>query len=130
MFTTHMKRYVFAAALGMTAASSAWMASPALAGVRNFTILNATDQVITAAAVSSPQLDEWFLLSGPQIGPNEKERVHVGPHDLEGYCQVQLKIQFADGSTHMWSDGFNMCDVNDVKIEYDSNNQQYSVYSW
>ena len=106
------------------------MASPTLAGVRNFTILNATDQVITAAAVSSPRLDRWYLLSGRQIGPNEKERFHVGSNDLEGYCQVQLKIEFADGTTHTWPDGFDMCQVNDVRIEYNPNSQQYSVYYW
>ena len=103
--------------LTVLAAGLALITISVLVNARNFSFYNDTSREVTAMATSAPDDRVWHPVAGDRIPPYSRSQITFGS---DGPCIVQLKIQFSHpGQEVNWTDGFNLCDANSLRLYYD-----------
>jgi hypothetical protein len=103
-----MRKYILAAAILMVSTFGA------RANNRNFRLYN-DSSVTIAHAWTSDIVDRYWRAVTPfsPIPPGDYENITF---DNSGPCQIQLKVDLADGTSHEWDNGFNLCRISQIHI--------------
>lgn len=92
--------------------------TPAMAYSRDFILVNDTGLTITGVYLSAAGYPRWIRSQGADwIGPRQNTRISF---DNSGPCDMQLRVDFANGIHSEWRSGFNFCQVSVVDIQYNS----------
>ena len=97
------------------------------ADVRNFRLYNQTRETIVAVGVSIANDPQWHAMQGPTIGPGDYEYFTFDTDDLNGVCNVQLKVKLANGDSPEWLDSFDLCHTSYIRIYYDPDSGAYEA---
>ncbi len=91
--------------------------TPTLAGsTGDFDLYNYTPYTIVVIAISTPNDNRWFPLSGDQIEPGDSDHISFKP-GLP--CEQQLLVRLSNGQTLTWDNGFNLCSTSRIIISPD-----------
>ena len=121
-----MKRLPLLYGVGFAVASAA---SPAVAGNRDFTLINDTRSVIDQVAISTSDDNKWHITGGfKPLRPGASTSIGFDVNDKNSECTLQLKVHIRDiGSSIEWDKGFNFCQLHKVKVWYNYEHHAYSV---
>ena len=105
--------------LAISAALLACAATPAVAGVQDFSVINDTGYDIYEVYVSPSRAGDWQEdVMGSDV------LVNGGTTDIsfardEDSCMWDLKVVYEDDDTAAWN-AINLCEVSAVTLEYDA----------
>lgn len=121
-----MKRFSPLCAIGLGIALAA---SPAVAGNRDFTLINDTRSIIDGVWISTSDDNTWHATGGfKALKPGESASILFNVNDATSACVLQLKIHLANtGASVEWDNGFNFCQLHKIKVWYNYDNSVYRV---
>jgi len=121
-----MNRIAFLWGVGLVAGLAV---NPAVAGNRDFTLINDTRSIIDKVAISTADDNKWHLIDGLNpLKPGDSASITFNVNDNNSPCTLQLKIHLQNsGSTVEWDDGFNFCQLHKIKVWYNYDNDVYRV---
>jgi hypothetical protein len=104
-------------------------AGPALAGNRDFTLINDTRSTIDRIYVSTSDDNNWHATSGfKPLAPGDSAAIAFNTNDKSSACTLQLRVHFQNtGASIEWDDGFNFCQLHKIKVWYNYDNSVYRV---
>jgi hypothetical protein len=103
--------------------------SPAIAGNRDFTLINDTRSTIDQVLISTADDNKWHPTNGfKALKPGDSASIIFDVNDKNSVCNLQLKIHLQNsGSTVEWDDGFNFCQLHKIKVWYNYDTDAYRV---
>jgi hypothetical protein len=103
--------------------------SPAIAGNRDFTLINDTRSIIDQVYISTSDDNNWHRTNGfKPLNPGESASISFDVNDKNSVCNLQLKVHLKNsGAAVEWDDGFNFCQLHKIKVWYNYDNQVYRV---
>lgn len=103
--------------------------NPAIAGNRDFTLINDTRSIIDAVGISTADDNKWHVIDGlTPLKPGDSTSITFNVNDKNSPCTLQLKIHLkASNATVEWDDGFNFCQLHKIKVWYNYDNDVYRV---
>jgi hypothetical protein len=103
--------------------------SPAIAGNRDFTLINDTRSIIDQVGISTADDNKWHRIDGfKPLNPGESVSISFDVNAQNSPCTLQLKIHLQNsGATVEWDDGFNFCQLHKVKVWYNYDTDVYRV---
>ena len=103
--------------------------SPAVAGNRDFTLINDTRSIIDQVYISTSDDNNWHRTNGfKPLNPGESASISFDVNDKNSVCNLQLKVHLKNnGAAVEWDDGFNFCQLHKIKVWYNYDNQVYRV---
>ena len=104
-------------------------ASPAIAGNRDFTLINDTRSVIDQVSVSTSEDNKWHPANGfKPLRPGQSASIEFDVNDKNSPCTLQLKVHIQDiGANIEWDKGFDFCQLHKIKVWYNYAHRAYSV---
>jgi hypothetical protein len=104
-------------------------AVPAIAGNRDFTLINDTRSVIDQVSISTSDDNRWHPTNSfKPLRPGESESIEFDVNDKDSPCILQLRVHVRDiGGSIEWDKGFNFCQLHKVKVWYNYERRTYSV---
>lgn len=96
--------------LALAAAVLAVAPVPALAGASGFTVINATDQGISALSIRRTGTDQWQSLAGSPAAGAASSIAFSDPD-----CAFDLRASLAGGGTAEWG-GVNLCGTSKLTL--------------
>ena len=95
--------------------AAALLATPALAGRQDFTLINRTGHVIVTLSVSPSSSNRWGPdLLGREVLANNEE-ASVSFDNDEEHCLYDIRVTFDDGTAND-ERGVNLCEVSFVEF--------------
>ena len=103
--------------------------SPAIAGNRDFTLINDTRSVIDGVWVSTSDDNVWHVTNGfKPLDPGDSSSIVFVVNDARSPCILQLKVHLQNsGASVEWDKGFNFCKLHKIKVWYNYDNDAYRV---
>jgi hypothetical protein len=104
-------------------------ASPAIAGNRNFTLINDTRNTIDGVWISTSDDNTWHATTGLEpIDPGSSASIVFAINDVTSPCILQLRVHLQNvGASIEWDKGFNFCQLHKVKVWYNYDDDSYHV---
>ena len=109
----------FSRTLALAAAAALVVAGSAHAQAKqNFNLTNDTGYVISEVYVSPTAVADWQedVLGQDVLG--DQENVDINFDRSETSCKWDIKVVYDDGESAEW-DGFNLCTISDITLDYD-----------
>jgi hypothetical protein len=121
-----MKRLPLVYGVGLWIALAA---APAIAGNRDFTLINDTRSVIDQVSISTSDDNRWHPTDDfKPLRPGESVSIGFDVNAKNSACVLQLKVHIRDiESSIEWDRGFNFCQLHKVKVWYNYDHRAYSV---
>jgi hypothetical protein len=113
--------------LKVAVASVILLTSPAYARNPNFHLWNHTDRTIIGAWLSTADDRNWHAISGDQITPDNADLITFQEPDSVPCDGVQLRVRFADGQYASFMDGFNICTISNIVVEWNNNEGEFEA---
>jgi hypothetical protein len=103
--------------------------SPAMAGNRDFTLINDTRSTIDQVSISTTEDNKWHPISGlDPLKPGDSASVTFDVNDKSSARSLQLKVHLQNSGANVeWDDGFNFCQLHKIKVWYNYDNDVYRV---
>jgi len=103
--------------------------SPAVAGNRDFTLINDTRSIIDRVMISTSEDNQWHPTQGfKPLKPGESESILFDVNDQNAPCTLQLKIHLQNSGANVeWDEGFNFCQLHKIKVWYNYDGDVYRV---
>ena len=103
-------------------------ASPAIAGNRDFTLINDTRSIIDQVWVSTSDDNKWHATNDfRSLRPGQSTSIEFDVNNQNSPCILQLRIHLNTGSSVEWDKGFNFCQLHKIKVWYNYDHGAYSV---
>jgi hypothetical protein len=102
--------------LALTAAVA--LASPAIAGDADFTLVNATGYPIAELYVAPSNSDSWGsdILGKHVINNKESWKITFAPSN--NVCKYDMQIVFEDDNSKVTWKNFDLCEINKITLSY------------
>ena len=113
--------------LKVAVASVILLTSPAYARNPNFHLWNNTDRTIVAVWLSVAGDRTWHGVSGDQIDPQGADYISFEEPDDVPCDGVQLKVKFSDQQYATFMDGFNICTINNIVVEWNNSDGEFEA---
>jgi hypothetical protein len=96
----------------------------AQAASRDFTLVNQTRYDISNVYLSTFGLSRWIRARVDGVDSGDDVEIDF---DNQGPCRMQLKVQFSDGNTAEWLDGFDFCSISTITIFYNGSTRRFTA---
>ena len=103
--------------------------SPAIAGNRDFTLINDTRSIIDQVWISTSDDNKWHATNDfKSLRPGQSTSIMFDVNDKNSPCILQLRIHLENsGASVEWDKGFNFCQLHKIKVWYNYDHEAYSV---
>jgi hypothetical protein len=121
-----MKRFplLYGAVLGVVLAMS-----PAIAGNRDFMLINDTRSIIDGVWISTTDDNVWHATNGfSPLNPGDSTSILFDVNDANSVCTLQLRVHLKNSDASVeWDKGFNFCQLHKIKLWFNYDTYTYRV---
>jgi hypothetical protein len=102
------------------------LALPTQANDRNFKVINSTNDTIQSLWLSTASDSEWHRVRGLE-NLDDGGSADVS-FDNSGPCRVQLRVVMDNGSAIEFTQGFDLCNINTIRLYFNKQGTMVADY--